>query len=99
MDRAEDAADGVSGLGIALQDHQVPVELVEVLVALEQELADDVVHGAGVRLVWVEGTPQVLVGVECGASDPPELLSFSADLPRTRAPNWWRFSAGFGVFR
>ena len=41
VDRAEDAADGVSGLGIALQDHQVPVELVEVLVALEQELADD----------------------------------------------------------
>jgi hypothetical protein len=43
VDRAEDAAQQLSRAGLALERDQVAVELVQVLVALHEELLDDLV--------------------------------------------------------
>jgi hypothetical protein len=48
VDRAEDARDQIAGARVLLQRDEVPVDLVQVLMALHEELADDltkVFHG------------------------------------------------------
>ncbi len=42
--RAEDARQQLAGPGFALERDQVPVQLVQILVTLDEELGDDVVH-------------------------------------------------------
>ena len=44
VDRAEDAAEQLARAGCALEGDEVAVQLVQVLVALHEELLDDVVH-------------------------------------------------------
>jgi hypothetical protein len=44
MDRSEDARQQLAGLRLLLQRHQIPVELIQVLVALHEKFLDDLVH-------------------------------------------------------
>jgi hypothetical protein len=44
VDRPEDAGQELPGVRVLLEGQEIPVELVEVLVRLDQELGDDLVH-------------------------------------------------------
>jgi hypothetical protein len=55
VDRAEHAPKGLPRAGILLERHEVAVELVEVLAALDQELPDDIGHVA--RIAHAVGKP------------------------------------------
>ena len=59
---AEDAREGVLGMGIAFEGEQVAIQAVERLVALNQELLDDLVHVVAhadlpVRAAWCDTSP------------------------------------------
>jgi hypothetical protein len=54
MNRPEDGRDAIGGRGIDLERHEVLVELVEVVGALDQELAEDVIFVDGHTIVSSE---------------------------------------------
>jgi hypothetical protein len=46
MDGSEDARKNLAGCGILFQSYQVTVKLVKVLIALDEEIFNDVIHVA-----------------------------------------------------
>ena len=50
MDRAEDAGEGLLRAGILLEYNQVAIEAIQVLIALDQEFFDDLIHHFSYRV-------------------------------------------------